>query len=63
MKKLFPYHDKISSSVNNLINSIHPEFKTTSPILSGSYLITLAIAPSADFNDYDFYFNSKRDFN
>ena len=58
-----PYQGKIIKKVNALINTIHPDFKDCNPILSGSYMVKLSVAPAADFKDYDFYFESEKDFN
>lgn len=56
-------HQKlVNKKINNLLHSIHPEFYTTNPVLSGSYLIKLIVAPDADYNDYDFYFTTEEDY-
>lgn len=55
-KPIFPYQKKIIDNVNSMLMSIHPEFKSLNPILSGTYLINLVVSPLAEYSDYDFYF-------
>lgn len=57
------FHKKLYTNYTNLLDFIHKDFKDLNPILSGSAAISLTIAPSVDFNDYDFYFKSEEDYN
>ena len=61
--KIIPYQNKINSILNKLINKISPDFHTTNPIISGSYLLNLIITQNSDYSDYDFYFENFSDFN
>lgn len=56
------HQELINTKINNLLREIHPDFIHTNPILSGSYLIKLAVSPNSDYNDYDFYFETEQDF-
>ena len=58
-----PYQSKIINKIDKIYNLIHPDFKETKPILSGSFLIKLLVSPDADFGDYDFYFENKENLN
>jgi hypothetical protein len=60
---IVPFQNKIHYTVQKLIESIHPDFYLTKPILSGSFLIKLLIDPKAYFSDYDFYFESQEKYN
>lgn len=60
---IVPFQNKIHLAVQNLMESAHPDFYSTRPILSGSYLIKLLVAPQAYFSDYDFYFESQEKYN
>lgn len=60
--KIIPYQNKINSILNKLINKISPNFHTTNPIISGSYLLNLIITQNSDYSDYDFYFENSSDF-
>jgi hypothetical protein len=56
------HQNLVNKKIKALLQSIHPDFHTANPILSGSYLIKLVVAPEANYNDYDFYFTNKNDF-
>lgn len=60
---IVPFQNKIHLAVQKLVKSAHPDFYSTRPILSGSYLIKLLVAPQAYFSDYDFYFESQEKYN
>lgn len=53
-----PFQGKIDKKIKSLLDSIHPNFHETNPILSGSYLVNLLVAPTAHYSDYDFYFET-----
>lgn len=57
-----PFQTKIDTKIKTLLNDIHPEFHTLSPILSGSFLISLFVAPNSYYSDYDFYFDCKENY-
>ena len=56
------HQNLVNKKINTLLRSIHPDFYTTNPILSGSYLIKLTVSPASDYGDYDFYFTKKENF-
>lgn len=58
-----PYQSKIINKIDKIYDIIHPEFKKTKPILSGSFLIKLLVSPDAPFGDYDFYFQNEENLN
>lgn len=57
-----PYHKKVISNFNSIINNISPKLLDANPILSGSAAISLLYTPSKPYGDLDFYFRSKQDF-
>jgi hypothetical protein len=57
-----PYHNKVISSYNNLINSIDERLIESNPIVSGSYAIKYIYAPKTTPNDLDLYFETEKDF-
>ena len=57
------FHKKLLSNYTQMLSSIHPSFKDIKPILSGSAAINLVVAPSVEYSDYDFYFNSEQHYN
>jgi hypothetical protein len=59
--KTIPYHEKVIKSFHKLMESIHPKFLETNPILSGSAAISLVYAPNCSYNDLDLYFNKESD--
>ena len=56
---IVPFQNKIHHAVHNVMKLAHPDLHLTKPILSGSYLIKLFVAPESHFSDYDFYFESQ----
>ena len=57
------FHKKLLLNYNEILSSIHKDFKLIKPILSGSAAINLVVAPSVEHSDYDFYFNSEEHYN
>ena len=58
-----PYHKKVISNFNSIINHISPGLVKANPMLSGGAAISLLYAPSKPYGDLDFYFRSQEDFN
>ncbi len=56
------YHEKILSNIRNTLNFLPKAFWECSPIISGSYAITLLFKPSAIYDDIDFYFTNENDY-